>query len=373
MDCVKIDKKNLVIIKKIGRYVMKAKLYIGILSAVLLPGFLAQSQIADSRYSNNNDAGLVINNYYDNYDYYYASRINRFHRSFSAFSYYSPIFTDSYWYNYEPYTWGLSIYGGGGIGFGLTYNYPFYNYGDNWNYPLFNNYYSWGYDPYYYGYNPFYYNRWYSPLVMNFGIRNYRTHNYYNWYDRNHRDYDFRSVHNNYNNYSNDRSFYNNSRRNSPVSSSSSAGNVSRRGITNRSNSDRISYPGRTRAESNIGNKSENSSIENSQMNRRQVSSPVRNQTDFNTFRRSSTRNQNINTNNSRPVQRSESTSAPSRQRSVSAPGSSSNSGRSNRATVRSSSGNVKSGSSRSNSVNSSKSDSKSSSRSSSNEKGRRR
>ena len=63
---------------------------------------------------------VVVNNYYDDYDYYFSSRINRFHRSYTAFDYYAPVFTDSYWYNYQPYSWGVSIYGGGGFGLRIT-------------------------------------------------------------------------------------------------------------------------------------------------------------------------------------------------------------------------------------------------------------
>jgi hypothetical protein len=110
---------------------MKAKYYIGIVSALLLFQLSVKAQNADYRDDRSNDAKIVVNNYYNDYDYYYSSRINRFHRSFAAFDYYSPLFTDLYWYNYRPFSWGLSIYGGGfgfglglGIGFGYSYNYP---------------------------------------------------------------------------------------------------------------------------------------------------------------------------------------------------------------------------------------------------------
>jgi hypothetical protein len=108
---------------------MKARFYIGIISALLLAGSPMAAQFADDDFRSN-DAGTVINNYYyDDYDYYFASRINRFHRSYAAFEYYSPVFTETYYYNYSPYSWGVSIYGGGGFGFGLgfSYRYPVYN------------------------------------------------------------------------------------------------------------------------------------------------------------------------------------------------------------------------------------------------------
>ena len=178
---------------------MKAKLYIGIIIAVILPGFMAQAQVTDSRDYINDNAGTVINNYY-NYDYYYSSRINRFHRSFLTFNYYAPLFTDSFWYNYEPSSWGLSIYGGTRLGLSFSYNYPVYN-DYSWNYPYYSGY-------YYQGFDPFYYNRWYSPVVINLGIWNRWDHNYSGWQGANRWDYYYRPGYNNHNNnyYSDSRS-----------------------------------------------------------------------------------------------------------------------------------------------------------------------
>ena len=96
---------------------MKAKLYIVLLSAIILPAIPAGAQMADSR---DFRGGEVVRTSY-NHDFFYASRINRFHRSYSSFSYYSPVFTDTYWYTYSPYSWGVSIYGGR-VGFGIGYN-----------------------------------------------------------------------------------------------------------------------------------------------------------------------------------------------------------------------------------------------------------
>ena len=156
---------------------MRANYYIGILSVLMLAGSTVNAQTADMRGYRNDDA-QIVNNYYSNdYDYFYTSRINRFHRSYSTFNYYAPLFTDSYWYNYRPFSWGLSIYGGSslGLGLGFSYNYPVYNYDYGYNYG--------GYDPYfnnsfYYGYSPYYYNNWYSPLMINIGFGN-RWHNNY--------------------------------------------------------------------------------------------------------------------------------------------------------------------------------------------------
>jgi hypothetical protein len=178
---------------------MKAKYYIGILSALLLAGMPVKAQYADDVYLNNDDANarIVVNNYYDDYDYYYASRINRFHRSYAVFDYYSPFFTDTYWYTYRPYTWGLSIYRGGlGFSIGYNFNYPlyygydyYYDYG--WYDPYYYSYNYWGYEPYYYDpyywcYNPFRYNYWYTPIVFNIGYRDRWNHNYWGWNRWNH-------------------------------------------------------------------------------------------------------------------------------------------------------------------------------------------
>ncbi len=213
---------------------MKAKYYIGILSVLLLTGSTVKAQIADMRDYRNDDARIVVNNYYDDYDYYFSSRINRFHRSYTAFNYYAPVFTDAYWYNYQPYSWGISIYGGGGFGIGYSYNYPVYSYDYGYN--------NGGYDPYfgnsyYWGYDPFYYNNWYTPIIFNVRIRNRWSNNYYGWNRHNHGYNDYRPVYNtynNYNNYSSKRysSSGNSSGRRADNVSESSSGNVSRREVS---------------------------------------------------------------------------------------------------------------------------------------------
>ena len=116
----------------------------------------------------------VTNNYSsdDYYDYAYSSRIRRFNQPM-GYSYYDPYYTNSYWYDYQPNSWGISIYStynwwapsvcysynpfigntwgggfGGGFGGGCGYG------AMGWN--------PYGYRPYYYpfggcgfGYNPF--------------------------------------------------------------------------------------------------------------------------------------------------------------------------------------------------------------------------
>ena len=212
---------------------MKAKYYIGILSVLLLTISTVNAQIADMRDYRNDDARIVVNNYYDDYDYYFSSRINRFHRSYSTFDYYAPVFTDSYWYNYRPYSWGISIYGGDGFGFGYSFNYPFYNYDYGYNYGGYDSYFG---SSYYWGYNPFFYNNWYTPVIFNVRIRNRWSNNYYGWNRHNHRFNDYRPGYNTYNNYNYPSTRYSSSGYSSGRRvdnfSESSSGNVSRRVVS---------------------------------------------------------------------------------------------------------------------------------------------
>jgi hypothetical protein len=108
------------------------------------------------------------------------------------------VYTDVYWYTYQPFTWGVSIYGGGGLGFGFAVNYPVYYsdwrytwYDYDWYYPYYSNSWYWGYDPYYYS--------WYTPAIININIgyrwrynhwwrndfRAWNRHNY--WWRNNYR------------------------------------------------------------------------------------------------------------------------------------------------------------------------------------------
>ncbi len=100
----------------------------------------------------------------DYYDYEYAARLRRFHSPYYGYDYYDGFYTNLYWYSYNPFDFGWSIY--------LGYN---------WWYP--SSYYSWYwpysfYSPsmaYWYGYqNGFYDGYWY---------RNYYDIYYYNSYD----------------------------------------------------------------------------------------------------------------------------------------------------------------------------------------------
>jgi len=169
---------------------MKAKLYIGIIMGFMLTGLSVNAQMDYAGDFRNDDAIVVVNNYYDNYDYYYSSRINRFHRSYTDFNYYAPVYTDAYWYNYQPLSWGISIY----------------SYSPGWYNPYFGSSYYWGYDP-------FYYTRWYIAPVVNVRIGHGWPNYYYGYYGHdhhyNHNYYNYGSGHNNHNNYYNN-NYYNN-------------------------------------------------------------------------------------------------------------------------------------------------------------------
>ncbi len=150
----------------------------------------------------NNGGAPIVNNYYDvdydmddYYDYMFASRIRRFHRPMPGFGYYDPFFTNMYWYNYDPFMFGNSIYSTysffnpfvpwgwntwtPGINFGWNsfngwnINIGFNSWNNPWNNPWhFNNpwrWNTWGYDPFMspFAYNPFFY----SPFNYGLGFQ----------------------------------------------------------------------------------------------------------------------------------------------------------------------------------------------------------
>ena len=100
----------------------------------------------------------------DYYDYSYAARIKRFHEPNPGYSYYDNYYTNNYYYEYDPWAYGTSIYsnyyygypsyyspgwsvsvgfGWGGFGVGFGWGYPYYGWGGyyGWGWP----YYSWRY------------------------------------------------------------------------------------------------------------------------------------------------------------------------------------------------------------------------------------
>lgn len=107
----------------------------------------------------------------DYYDYQYASRIRRFYYPSYGMGYYDPWYTNSYWYNYNPYSFGTSIY--------TTYNfwpnsYTYWGFGNPWG--AYN---PWAFNPYW-GYNNWGYNGWgynspwmpYNPYACGWGFGN---------------------------------------------------------------------------------------------------------------------------------------------------------------------------------------------------------
>ena len=100
----------------------------------------------------------------DYYDYAYSARIRRFHSPVIYYDYYADYYTNMYWYTYDPFYWGTSIY--------LGYS---------WWYPT---YYSRWYDPFYWSwYSPYYY-----PYHHHFCCHHHYPHHdicYYNSHDHN--------------------------------------------------------------------------------------------------------------------------------------------------------------------------------------------
>jgi hypothetical protein len=132
----------------------------------------------------------ITNNYNgDYYDYEYSSKIKRFYEPAYGYGYYDPYYTNSYWYDYNPYSWGVSIYLGYNWWAPASYYYsPFcyggwsvgFGYGSCGYYPYYPTpYYSYpyyGYYPYpYYGYNPGYYCGNPNPYYYN-SYDNYSTY-----------------------------------------------------------------------------------------------------------------------------------------------------------------------------------------------------
>jgi len=103
--------------------------------------------------NNDSQEKYVTNNYYsfekdDYYDYEYSARLRRFHDPYIGCGYYDSYYTNTYWYSYDPWDWGISIY------FGYHW-WPFYSYYYYPSYYVVGFYYPW-YDPFW-GYHPYYY------------------------------------------------------------------------------------------------------------------------------------------------------------------------------------------------------------------------
>ena len=113
----------------------------------------------------------------DYYDYTYAARIRRFHEPIPGYGYYDNYYTNSYFYNYNPYTYGSSIY------LGYNWWYPYYgpslSFGFGWGWP----YYNWYYPSYYWGWP--YYGGYCCCCYGPYFYGNYWDGYYYNSYDYN--------------------------------------------------------------------------------------------------------------------------------------------------------------------------------------------
>ncbi|MFO7999340.1 MAG: hypothetical protein R6U86_10210, partial [Bacteroidales bacterium] len=125
---------------------------------------------------------VIVNQYYDSgyYDFAYAARLRRFYSPvYYRPAYYDPFFTNMYWYTYNPFYSGVSIYHGFGA---MSMYYPGYLYN-----PAFfweNPYYSM--HSYYMGYSGFY-GSWspYSPYTYHMGYHPWPFfHSYHSGYYR---------------------------------------------------------------------------------------------------------------------------------------------------------------------------------------------
>ena len=116
---------------------MKAKNYLRIIAAMMFAGLTATmgDLMAQPR--------PVVE-----YNFQFSARINRFHKTYATFTYYSPVFTETYWYTFSPFSWRVSIYGNNVISVGVT-GYPFYI-ADYYGYTNYWYGYNTIYDPYYY-------------------------------------------------------------------------------------------------------------------------------------------------------------------------------------------------------------------------------
>ena len=94
----------------------------------------------------------------DYYDYAYSAKLKRFYDPVPYGGYYNDYYTNSYWYDPNPWNYGFSIYMG----------------------------YNWWGPSYGYGYNPYYGYPYYGyPYYGGYGCGGYNEGYYYNSYDKN--------------------------------------------------------------------------------------------------------------------------------------------------------------------------------------------
>lgn len=113
-----------------------------------------QSQVGTEQYSNPDGSNYNSNSGYnddDYYDYGYSARLRRFHSNNYFDNYYHDWYTNNYWYSYDPFFWGSSIY----LSYNWLYPHSMFGFGwDPWYGWNFSFGYGWGY-PYSYWYNPY--------------------------------------------------------------------------------------------------------------------------------------------------------------------------------------------------------------------------
>jgi len=137
----------------------------------------AQKQAAQSNTDTHmGPADSGVNNYTstDNYysqdydDYNYSAQLRRYDDNWgNNWGYYDDVYTNSYWYNYNPYAFGMSIYYPSYWAFG--WGYPYFGFGWGFGYP----YWGWGHG----------WGSWYGGWGRGWGCSAWGG--YYNSYDRN--------------------------------------------------------------------------------------------------------------------------------------------------------------------------------------------
>ena len=155
-------------------------------------GTAAQNQRSSTteQYSDDKGNTYITNNYYDDdyYDYEYSARLRRYYSPAIGYGYYDPFYTNSYWYDYNPYNYGVSIYLGynwwapsyvyySPFCYGPVFPYQHFGYYDPW----YNPYGYYGYNNYWHGYNNGYWDGYYNGLYASA----YNNPFYYNSYDGN--------------------------------------------------------------------------------------------------------------------------------------------------------------------------------------------
>jgi len=144
----------------------------------------------ETKYDKDGNPTEITNNYYydDYYDYEYSARLRRFHDNYNGYNYYDDYYTNYYWYTYNPWDWGLSIYCGSPWWYPSHYYFdPYYGgYYSSWGFGHSNwgwyGYNGWG-NPYWNGYNNGYWNGYNDGYMDGY----YASNNgyYYNSYDHN--------------------------------------------------------------------------------------------------------------------------------------------------------------------------------------------